>query len=121
MAFMDILSAAGHSRSTMWSLEMFRLGILKFHQSGTSGSDEPLFRSGINYLAEREQLRRRIAMTEQEQEAFLGLTRGLREELQQEVDRLQVAIEKASQTIAQARLAVIQLSISEDRLYTRAM
>lgn len=58
-------------------------------------------------------------MTEKEQEAFLSVTRSLREELQQEVDRLQTAIEKASQTIAQARLAVVQLSISEDRIYTR--
>jgi hypothetical protein len=59
-------------------------------------------------------------MDREEQEAPLELTRRLREDLQQEVDRLQLAIETASQTIAQARLAIIQLSISEDRLYSQA-
>ena len=53
----------------------------------------------------------------QEQKKSLEFTGRLRKELQQEVERLQDAIETASQTIAQARLAIIQLSISEDRLY----
>ena len=56
----------------------------------------------------------------QEQENSLEFTGRLRKELQQEVERFQAAIETASQTIAQARLAIVQLSISEDRLYAQA-
>jgi len=56
----------------------------------------------------------------QETKNSLEFTGRLRKELQQEVERLQVAIETASQTIAQARLAIVQLSISEDRLYAQA-
>ena len=55
----------------------------------------------------------------QETKNSLEFTGRLRKELQQEVERLQVAIETASQTIAQARLAIVQLSISEDRLYAQ--
>ena len=54
-----------------------------------------------------------------DQEDSLESTRRLRKELQLEIARLQLAIEIASQTIAQARLAIVQLSISEDRLYAQ--
>lgn len=47
----------------------------------------------------------------------LKTTAALRRELQDDIAELQVVIKSASETIKRARLAIVQLSLHEDRNY----
>lgn len=47
----------------------------------------------------------------------LKTTAALRRELQDDIAELQVVIKSASETIKRARLAIVQLSLHEDRTY----
>lgn len=50
----------------------------------------------------------------------LETTAGLRGALQDDIARLQAIIRSADQTIQRARLAIVQLSLQEDRKYAVA-